>query len=185
MGGETRGRGARDPRDPSPPAQATALLPRSKLTKLPTARRSTWSERASPVPKTLGAGGREKSELGSRPPPPPPRFRQFGSWARSGSKFANRHSFALGAVLPSARGGGHLRNWKGGQRARRVPLSHRRHCPISSQTPAHGAPRLRARPCHRLQDSRPGGSAPRPTKTSAHFFGGTAAAAISGLWNAF
>lgn len=64
MGGETRGRGARDPRDPSPPAQATALLPRSKLTQLPTARRSAWSERATPVPKTLGAGGRERVNLG-------------------------------------------------------------------------------------------------------------------------
>lgn len=45
-GRETRGRGARDPRDPSPPAQATALLPRSKLTQLPTARRSAWSGQA-------------------------------------------------------------------------------------------------------------------------------------------
>lgn len=95
------------------------------------------------VPKARRAGG--KSELGSRPPPLPSQFRQFGSRVRSRSKFANRHSFALGAALPPAHGGGHLRNWKSSQRVRWVLLSHRRHCPTSSQTPAPGAPGLCAR----------------------------------------
>lgn len=126
-----------------------------------------------PIPKARRrAGG--KSELGSRPPPPPPQFRQFGSRARSCSKFANRHSFALGAALPPAHGGGYLRNWKGGQRARRVPLSHRRHCPTSSRTPAPGAPRLRARP--RVPASLspgPGAAPPELRETSVVFFGGT------------
>lgn len=128
------------------------------------------------------AGG--KSELGSRPSPPPPQFWQFGSRARSRSKFTIRHSFALGAALPPARGGGHLRNWKGGLRARRVPLSHRRHCPTSSQTPAPRAPSLRARPRVAASSSRcPRAAPPEPPETSAVFLGGTASA-ISGALTA-
>lgn len=80
-------------------------------------------------------------------------------------KFANCPAFALGAALPPARGGGHLGNWKDSQRARWVPLSHRRYCPTSSQTPALGAPRLWARLRVTTSRSLPdlGGSALVPT----------------------
>lgn len=81
--------------------------------------------------------------------------------------------FALRAALPPAHGGGHLRNWKGGQRTSRVPLSHRRHCPISSQAPAPGALRLCAPLLRCLLLSRPRGSAPEKLEISAVYFGDT------------
>lgn len=50
-------------------------------------------------------------------------------------------------------GAGTSETGKAAKELARVPLSHQRHCPTSSQRPAPGAPRLRARPRHRLQVS--------------------------------
>lgn len=104
LGGETRREALGTPGYSSPPAQATALSV-LELTQLPLARCSTWLElehcrSLRPVRRACG-----KSELGSWPPPLPSQFRQFGSRARSPSKFANRHSFRpQGCAASGARG---------------------------------------------------------------------------------
>ncbi|XP_036178531.1 translation initiation factor IF-2-like [Myotis myotis] len=55
-------------------------------------------------PRPVGRAGGE-GELGSRPPPLPSLFQPVGSWARSPSKFANRHRFRpRGCAAFGARG---------------------------------------------------------------------------------